>query len=203
MTTMTLHSSILALIAILGVSLNSCKEKEAHESFDGMTICDVEIRYQVPPEIDEERLKNFIKITKGDIYTVQSIDEDIKSIYESGLVNDVRVLVEPRDGVLLVVYEVQTRQGFGPGPCFVGNTSSSDTRLAKESGLKAFDPFTEDQRDQVIQRLTQFYKANGFKNVEITARPRSHDSEPLDFIFLVDEGLASELEPNGPLKSTN
>ena len=82
------------------------------------------------------RLRNLMTSKAGTPYRAENLDNDIKALYESGLVDDVRFLAEPvGDGVNLIA-EVTTRPVLG-GVGFVGNTIFTDQKLAKETKLKA------------------------------------------------------------------
>ena len=84
----------------------------------------------------------------GTKYRAENLDTDIKSLYESGLVDDVRFLAEPIGDSVKLIAEVTTRPGLG-GVGFVGNAIFSDQKLAKESKMKAGGALSDDSRGTV------------------------------------------------------
>jgi outer membrane protein assembly factor BamA len=91
--------------------------------FEGKNITKVEIKYRGTKTVDEAAIRNFLSTRAGQAYSTEKLDADIKKLYESGKVDDVRWLAEPEgDGVKLIA-EVATRPamtgvGFvGPAAC--------------------------------------------------------------------------------------
>ena len=105
------------------------------QDFEGKNISEVAIRYKGARTVDEDRLRNLMASKSGTAYRAESLDNDIKSLYESGLVDDVRFLAEPVDGGVRLIAEVTTRPALG-GVGFVGNTIFTEQKLAKESKMK-------------------------------------------------------------------
>ena len=72
-------------------------------------------------------------INGGKLYSQTVLDEDIKTLYASGLIDDVQFFAEEiEEGVKVIAFEVVTRpliRGLG----FDGNTKFSDEKLAGET----------------------------------------------------------------------
>ena len=83
------------------------------QDFEGKNISEVAIRYTGAKTVDEARLRNLMATKAGTVYRAESLDNDIKSLYESGLVDDVRFLAEPVGGSVKLIAEVTTRPGLG------------------------------------------------------------------------------------------
>ena len=127
------------------------------QDFEGKNISEVEIRYNGPKTADEARLRNLMTSKAGAQYRSENLDTDIKSLYESGLVDDVRFLAEPVGGSVKLIAEVTTRP-FLDGVGFVGNTIFTDQKLAKETKLKAGGTLSD---EQILEAR---------RNIEITGR---------------------------------
>ena len=97
--------------------------------FEGKNITKVEIKYRGTKTVDEAAIRNFLSTRAGQAYSTEKLDADIKKLYESGKVDDVRWLAEPEgDGVKLIA-EVATRPAM-TGVGFDGNSIFSDKKLA-------------------------------------------------------------------------
>ena len=123
---------VLAALLFLGPAATSVKAQD----IEGKNVSQVEVRYAGASDVDEARIRSYISTRSGEAYRSEKVDNDIKSLYESGLVEDVRVLAEPTGDSLKVIYEVTTR-GTIVAVGFVGNTQDkfSDQKLAKETKL--------------------------------------------------------------------
>ncbi|MEM1083697.1 MAG: outer membrane protein assembly factor BamA [Verrucomicrobiota bacterium] len=180
---------VLAALAVFGFLTPSLLAQD----FEGKNVSAVDFRYDGPPTVDEARLRNFIQLSAGSPYRTDKVDNDIKSLYGSGLVDDVRVLAEPVGESIRVIYSVTTRPGF-VAVGFVGNNAFSDTKLAKESKLKPGGALSDQMVITARQNLEQLYTDSGYPDVTISHR--FQDSETgagADLIFIIDEGVKNEI----------
>jgi outer membrane protein insertion porin family len=163
------------------------------QDFEGKTISEVAIRYKGAKTVDEARLRNLMASKSGSAYRAESLDNDIKSLYESGLVDDVRFLAEPVGDSVKLIAEVSTRPGLG-GVGFVGNNIFSDQKLAKESKLKAGGTLSDEQILEARRNIEKYYQGYGYPDVTVTHRTQGTGQEGLsDLIFVIDEGSKNEI----------
>jgi outer membrane protein insertion porin family len=163
------------------------------QDFEGKTISDVTIRYRGAKTVDEARLRNLMLSKSGTIYRAESLDNDIKSLYESGLVDDVRFLAEPVGNGVNLIAEVTTRPGLG-GVGFVGNSIFSDQKLAEESKMKAGGALSDEQILEARRNIEKYYQGYGYPDVTVTHRTQATGQQGLsDLIFVIDEGQKNEV----------
>jgi len=176
----------VALVAGFGATLRA-------QDFEGQNVSSVEFRYEGPPTVDEARLRNFTQLAAGSPYRTDTIDNDIKALYESGLVDDVRVLAEPQGGSVRVVYAVVTRPEF-VGVGFVGNSVFSDTKLARESDLKAGGALSDQMILDARRNIEELYEDSGYPDVVISHRfQEALAGGGAELIFVIDEGEKNEI----------
>lgn len=183
-------SRVLGCLLVLGAV---CVGTVRGQDFEGKSVTGVEVRINGPRTVDEERLKAFIQLAPGTTYKSDTIDNDIKSLYDSGLINDVRVLAEPVGGGVRVVYEVSPREGvIAIG--FIGNSVFSDTKLAKASKMKAGGALSDQAILEARQNIEQHYMDSGYPDVNITHRIQASPSgNGSELIFVIDEGAKNEI----------
>ncbi len=163
------------------------------QDFEGKNISSVEIRYRGAKTVDEDRLRNLMSTKTGTAYRAEGLDNDIKSLYESGLVDDVRFLAEPAGGSVKLIAEVTTRPGLA-GVGFVGNSIFSDQKLAKESKLKAGGALSDEQILEARRNIEKYYQGYGYPDVTVTHRTQATGQSGLsDLIFVIDEGAKNEV----------
>lgn len=163
------------------------------QDFEGKTITEVVIRFQGAKTVDEARLRNLMSSKSGSPYRAESLDNDIKSLYGSGLVEDVRFLAEPVDGSVKLIAEVTTRAALG-GVGFVGNTIYSDQKLAKESKIKAGGSMSDEQILEARRNIEKYYQGSGYPDVTVTHRTQATGQSGLsDLIFVINEGSKNEV----------
>ncbi len=163
------------------------------QDFEGKTITNVTIRYTGAKTVDEDRLRNLMTTKSGTVYRAESLDNDIKALYESGLVDDVRFLGESTASGVTLIAEVTTRPGLG-GVGFVGNSIFSDQKLAKESKVKAGGALSDEQILEARRNIEKYYQGYGYPDVTVTHRTQATGQAGLsDLIFVIDEGQKNEV----------
>jgi outer membrane protein insertion porin family len=174
--------------ALMACALSGCDREKASGSFHGRSISKIEFRYQGARTVEEQRLRSFVISKPGDLFTPDAIDSDVKSLYESGLVDDVRFLAEPDGAAVRLIAEVTTRRPFGPPFC-IGNTAYSDKTLAEVCGLTKDLAITLEELEKSRQKLKAFYVSHGYPEAEVECRAfNGGDPSPEDFVFVVVEG---------------
>jgi outer membrane protein insertion porin family len=163
------------------------------QEFEGKTISEVAVRYVGSKTVDEDRLRNLMTSKSGTPYRAESLDNDIKSLYESGLVDDVRFLAEPLGEKVKLIAEVTTRPGLG-GVGFVGNTIFTDQKLAKESKMKTGGALSDEQILEARRNIEKYYQGYGYPDVTVTHRTQATDRPGMsDLIFVINEGQKNEI----------
>lgn len=176
------------LTGALIFGLAACDQENVVESFDGRTISKLEIQYVGGNLVEENRLMKLIAVKAGDIYTPESTDSSIKTLWESGLIDDATFFVKPDGKEVIVIAKLKTRLPMGPTG-FIGNTAYSDQKLAKESGFTLDEPITLETLETMRQKLKSFYVNNGYADAEVVCRAFDGGMPtPMDFIFVIEEG---------------
>ncbi len=147
------------------------------QDFEGKTISEVVIRYTGAKTVDEARLRNLMTSKAGTPYHAENLDKDIKALYESGLVDDVRFLAEPVGDKVKLIAEVTTRPGLG-GVGFMGNTVFTDQKLAKESKMKTGGALSDEQILEARRNIEKYYQGYGYPDVTVTHRIASDRTRP-------------------------
>ncbi len=181
----------LTLIAFVFIAAFSGKLHA--QDFEGKNITELEIRYRGAKTVDEGRLRNLMATKAGAEYRAERLDSDIKSLYESGLVDDVRFLAEPVGAGVRVIADILTRPAMG-GVGFVGNSVFSDQKLARETKLKAGGALSDAEILEARRNLETYYQGYGYPDVTVTHRTQAAGQEGVaDLIFVIDEGTKNEV----------
>ncbi len=163
------------------------------QDFEGKNISDVSIRYIGSKTVDEARLRNLMVTKSGSVYRAENLDNDIKTLFESGLIDNVKFLAEAAGEGVRVIAEIQTRPAIN-GVGFVGNTIFTDQKLAKETKLKSGGTMSDAEILEARRNLEKYYQGYGYPDVSISHRTQSTGQEGLsDLIFVIDEGSKNEV----------
>lgn len=163
------------------------------QDFEGENILEVAVRYRDAKTVDEARIRNLMSTKAGTQYRAESLDKDIKTLFESGLIDDVRFLAEPVGDSVRVIVEVLTRPAIN-GVGFVGNTIFSDQKLAKETKLKSGGAMSDSQILEARRNIEKYYQGYGYPDVLVTHRMQETGQPGLsDLIFVIEEGSKNEV----------
>jgi outer membrane protein insertion porin family len=157
------------------------------QELEGRTIRQVTIRYNGPQTVNEELLRNRMSMKAGTKFSAENLDQDVQGLYESGLVDDVRMLAEPAGDQIDLIAEVITRPTIS-GVGFVGNDAYSDQKLAKETKLTSGGVISDAQILEARRNLEQFYTNQGYPDVTISHRIQAEDTGGAAVVFLINEG---------------
>ena len=174
--------------AVMACWLIGCDREKTSELLYRRNISELEVRYMGDRSVEEKRLRAFIVSKPGDRFTKEMIDTNVKLLYESGLVDDVRFLSEPDGHEVRLIAEVSAHIPSGP-PFFTGNTVYSDKILAKASGLTKGLPNTIEELEEAQRKLKAYYVDHGYLDTEVVCRAfQGGDPSPEDYIFVIHEG---------------
>ncbi|MEI6653686.1 MAG: outer membrane protein assembly factor BamA [Verrucomicrobiota bacterium] len=179
-----------ALLSLVWVALAGGLKAQ---DFEGKKITNVEIRFTGSKTVDEARLRNLMSSKAGSTYAAERLDADVKALYESGLVEEVRFLAETvGDGVRLIA-EVSTRAEY-VAIGFVGNSVYSDKKLAKESKLKSRGILSDEVIRDARRNIEKYYQGSGFPDVVVTHKiqPTAQQGKA-DLVFVIEEGSKNEV----------
>ena len=180
---------MLALLA-MGLTPKALGQDFLEEA--NVKVQQVVFRYNGPKSVAESRLRSFTTTKVGQNFDAGVVDEDVKRLYESGLVQDVQVLGEEVSGGVKVIFEVTTRGAFDTVG-FEGNTVFSDRKLAKEVKLTAGEILSDTKILSARRNIQDYYRGYGYPDVTVTHRLQDEGDGVTALIFLVNEGGKSEV----------
>jgi outer membrane protein insertion porin family len=155
-------------------------------------ITDISIQYTGAPTVDEAALSTQISSKIGSELDAMEVEKDIKNLYSSGLVDNVRVLTEPNEGGVRVIFLVRTRAILGE-VSFIGNSLATN-KLRKETELEIGEAFDDTFLETARVNLEALYKKKGFSNVGITYKVGGAERPGFSRVtFVVDEGVLERL----------
>ncbi|MBN8459457.1 MAG: hypothetical protein J0M04_16640 [Verrucomicrobia bacterium] len=207
---MKIPKMCLAQWSFLLIFLSSCAGQREHPAVKGQTIASLCIRHTTPKLVQDRRLSPLISSKPGSPYSEAKIDDDIKSLWESGLVEDAEFAVKSDGSFVHLVASVSTRRPLGP-VLLRGNKAFSDLTLWKQISkpladriiravtvvydLATDEPIVhKDERlvgevlPAVCDELESFYRSKGFQAASVRAEAWNGGPPIInDFGFVIDE----------------
>ena len=163
------------------------------QEFEGKKISSVEIRYNGPKTVDEARIRNLMSSKAGTTYSAEHVDADVKSLYESGSVEDVRFFAEPVGDTVRLIADITSRDEY-VAVGFKGNTKFSDEKLAKECKLKSRGVLSDEVILEARRNIEKYYQGYGYPDVIVTHKVQPTDRPgKANLVFVIDEGNKNEI----------
>ena len=150
----------------------------------------IDVQYSGPATISRARVLAQMRTKVGLPYSDIIAEEDIRTIYNTGQVQNVRIFGEPEGDGVKVIVALQTRTMLNEIQ-IDGATRISPKKLRKNLGVKLNTPLREEDLEKGRQKIVETYQAHGFNDIDVTFH-----IEPLDAtrgtsraVYTVNEGI--------------
>lgn len=148
----------------------------------------VEIQYVGPETVSKERVKAQIRTKTGQPYSESIAEEDIRGLYATGAVENVRIFAEPQGDGVKVMVVLQTRS-YVHQIEIVGAERISAKKLRKNIDLKINKPLNEEELEKGRQKIIDLYQAKGFTNVDVKFHVDTDEAHGTSHVvYTINEG---------------
>src|SRR5207253_8923694 len=169
------------------------------------TIRSIEVQYAGPATISKERILAQMRTKVGQLYSNEVVQEDIKALYKTGYIRNVRIFAQPEGDGVKVIVAVQTRAIIREIE-ITGAEHLKAQRLRKEIKVKLNQAVDEQQLEDARQKIIEIYQGRGFNDVSVEFRidPIEEKRGTAGVVFTVNEGVKGAIsqvrfEGNGRL----
>ncbi|MBP82921.1 MAG: outer membrane protein assembly factor BamA [Verrucomicrobiales bacterium] len=177
-----------AAILTAGLVLSSLLSINA-EAQEGKTVKSVDVQYVGYQTVSKARILSSTSSQVGDKLSLSAVDEDVKNLYKSGDVENVKVLANEVGGGIELIFVVQTRAVYG-GSQFTGNTVVDTSKLKRQVDLTVNDPIDEELLKTARQDIQKLYRKKGFSEATVSYRIGAPTAEGYStVVFAIDEGI--------------
>ena len=141
-------SCLVAIALAFGVSVYG----QAPSQQGPPIIRSIEIQYVGPQTISKERVAAQIRTKAGQPYSESVAEQDIRTLYTTGAVQNVRIFAEPQGDGVKVIVVLQTRSHVHEIE-IVGAEKISAKKLRKHIDLKINKPLNEEELEKGRQKI--------------------------------------------------
>lgn len=179
---------IASLCALFATVLSRA---QAPQSAPGPPIIrSIEVEYTGPATISRERILAQMRTKVGQLYSNEVVQEDIKALYKTGYIRNVRIFAQPQGDGVKVIVAVQTRAIVREIE-ITGAERIKPTRLRKEIKIRLNQAVDEQQLEEARQKIIDVYQARGYTDVSVQFRidPIDEKRGTARVVFTVTEGV--------------
>lgn len=154
----------------------------------GPVVREIAVEYVGPPAISKERVLDNLATKVGDAYSERAAEADIRALYATGGVANVRIFAEPLgDGVKVTVL-LQGRPVVAE-IIVEGTEQIPNNRVRREVGSKVGDVLSEEKLEDDRQKILKLYEDRFYSDVDVQYRVQEiPDSNQVRTIFQITEG---------------
>jgi outer membrane protein insertion porin family len=175
---------VLALAAVSATG--PARLAHAQSITDGGRIDEIVIRGT--QRIEPTTVRSYLEVDPGDRFDAQELNASLKSLYDTGLFEDV---VLSREGDRLIV-DVQENPIINR-IAFEGNDELDRETLRQEVELRPRVVYTRTKVQNDVDRLLEVYRRNGYYGAEIEPKLIELEQNRVDLVFEIDEGPETEV----------
>src|SRR5438105_10050460 len=112
----------------------------------------IEVQYSGPATVSKEAILAQIRTAVGQPYSDSTVEDDIRNLYKTGTIQNVRIFAQPEGDGVKVIVAVQTRQVLRE-LVIDGAHRVKAKKLRKEIGVKLNAPVNEDDLQKARQKI--------------------------------------------------
>lgn len=163
----------------------------------------VEIQYVGPQTISRERVIAQIRTKAGQAYSESLAEQDIRALYATGGVQNVRIFAEPEGEGVKVIVVLQTRSVVNEIE-IAGAQRISAKKLRKNIDLKINGPLSEEELEKGRQKIIDAYQAKGFTNIDVKFHVETDETRGTSRVIYTiaegEKGIISDITFEGNTK---
>ena len=150
----------------------------------------IDVEYTGPATVSKERILAQMRTQVGQPYSDQVVEQDIRQLYTTGAIRNVRIFGQPSADGVKVIVAVQTRAVVREIE-IDGARKISAKRLRKEITLKINSPVREEELEKARQKIIETYQGRGFTDINVQFRvdPIDESRGTARVVYVIDEGV--------------
>jgi outer membrane protein insertion porin family len=155
------------------------------------SVVEIEVQYAGPATVSKEKLLSNMRTRVGQPFSEQVVEEDIRNLYATGNVVNVRIFGEVVEKGVKVIVVLQSKATVS-GLEIVGSKEFKASRLMEKIKTKVGDVASEAALEADRQKLLEYYRSKGFSGVDVTYSLKMNDKLGTARVsFEVKEGAKS------------
>ena len=160
----------------------------------GAIVRQIEVQYVGRATVTRERILANMRTSVGQPFNQTAVEDDIRNLYGTGEVSNVRIFSEPAAGGVKVIVIVATKSIIKE-VIFEGNKHVGSRRLQREVKAKKGGTLDEESVEEDRQKLLDYYHDKGYNDVTVKANIALDEANNSGTVsFTVVEGDRGNLE---------
>lgn len=147
------------------------------------------ITIQGNKRVEQSTIENYLKLSVGQKYDSQKQSESIKSLYSTGLFENINIDFV---GSNLIVTVEETP--FVSTVAFQGNTKIKEATLRRELMVQAGDSLSKAKIQSDVEKILEIYKRSGRFSTTVETAVEKQENNRVKVIFTIAEGPKTSIK---------
>jgi outer membrane protein insertion porin family len=154
----------------------------------------IEVQFVGPQTVSKEKILANMRTRVGRPYSPQVTEEDVRNLYATGNITNVRMFGEPQGNGVKVIVVVATKSTVSE-IVILGATRVKTSKLRDEISTKPGSPMSESMLEADRQKIIEYYQGKGFGDVDVRYRTEGDEKRgTVRAIFDVTEGAKAKID---------
>ncbi len=151
------------------------------------TVRTIQVEFVGPQTVSKEKILANMRTRVGKPYSSQITEEDVRNLYATGDLSNVRIFGEPTaDGVKVIVV-VATKASISE-VVIQGSTRVKASKLRDQISAKPGDALNDSSLNADRQKIVDYYQGKGYGDVDVRFHTEAGEKGKSRVIFDVTEG---------------
>jgi outer membrane protein insertion porin family len=180
---------LMAVIAVAGPTSARAQQLAPAPQAPPM-VRSIDVEYTGPATVSKERILAQMRTAVGQPYSDAVVEQDIRNLYSTGGIRNVRIFAQPEGDGVKVIVAIQTRSVVREIEVD-GAQKIAAKRIRKDLGIKINTPVNEEEIEKGRQKILETYKGHGFNDVKVEVRvdPIEENRGTSRVVVSINEGV--------------
>ena len=153
----------------------------------------IEVQFVGPQTVSKEKILANMRTRVGRPYSPRVTEEDVRNLYSTGNLTNVRMFGETQGDGVKVIVVVATKSTLAE-IVFNGNTRVKTSKLRDEISSKAGAPVSDSALEADRQKIVEYYQGKGYGDVDVRYRTENVGKQgSVRAVFDVMEGTKAKI----------
>ena len=160
----------------------------------GPLVRNIDIQYVGAQTVSKEKILANMRTRVGRPYSQQATEEDVRNLYATGNVSNVRIFGEPQGDGVKVIVVVATKSSVSE-VAITGAERIKVSKIREEIGTKPGEALSEATLESDRQKIIELYRNKGYSDVDVRFRTDANEKQGTSRVtFEVLEGARTKID---------
>ena len=165
-----------------------------HFQLSAVTVAEVVFEQHAEPKLMTDLFKHQVSVRAGQELDQKKINADLKTLFETGIINPPDVRIEPVDGENVKVVYVISARPVVAFLTFEGNNKFDDQEIRRRLEVSQGQPLNNKALENSVAAIREFYHEKGYTDATVLPQVFTDDAGNMHVNILIDEKLRQQID---------